>query len=49
MYLWRPASTNALSACHCDQLPLDQLPPMLTWAQAAREQLPSVLTELYGA
>ena len=33
---------------HCDQLALEQLPPMLTWAQAARARLPVVLTELYG-
>lgn len=34
--------------CHCDQIELEQLPAMLAWAQQAREQLPAVLTELYG-
>lgn len=35
--------------CHCDQLKLEQLPGMLAWAQSVREQLPAVLTELYGS
>lgn len=34
--------------CHCDQLKLEGLPGMLAWAQSVREQLPAVLTELYG-
>lgn len=34
--------------CYCDLLPIEQLPQMLAWAQAARNQLPSVLTDLYG-
>ncbi len=34
--------------CHCDQLDVEELPGMLAWAQAARTQLPEVLTDLYG-
>ncbi len=34
--------------CHCDQLDVERLPGMLTWAQSVRDRLPRVLTELYG-
>jgi hypothetical protein len=34
--------------CHCNQLEIDELPGLLTWAQSVRAQLPAVLGELYG-
>ena len=34
--------------CHCSRLKADELPGMLAWAQSIREQLPTVLTDLYG-
>ncbi len=34
--------------CHGSQLKVEELPGMLAWAQSARDQLPAVLTELYG-
>lgn len=40
--------TGRWMLCHSEQLPLVDLPGMLAWAQSARAQLPSVLTELYG-
>ena len=33
--------------CYGDQVELEQLPSMLTWAQSARQQLPDVLGEWY--
>ncbi len=35
--------------CHCDQLALEALPGMLAWARSVRSELPTVLTDLYGA
>ncbi len=34
--------------CFCDQLDVESLPGLLAWAQSARHQFPTVLTDLYG-
>ena len=34
--------------CHCKQLDLEDVPAMLTWSKSVVEQLPVVLSDLYG-